>query len=60
MFSWWTTFCTSMTGLAPETVTVSSTAPTVIVASTFAEKPVAISMPSRTNVLKPGSVNVTV
>ena len=49
-----------MTGLAPETVTVSSTEPTVSVASTFAENPVAISMPSRTNVLKPGRVNVTV
>ena len=49
-----------MTGLAPETVTVSSTAPTVIVASTLAENPVVISMPSRMNVLKPGSTNVTV
>ena len=60
MFSWCTTFCTSMIGLAPETVTVSSTAPTVIVASIFAVNPVVISMPSRTNVLKPGRVNLTV
>ena len=56
MFSWCTTFCTSMIGLAPETVTVSST----IVASTLAENPVSISMPSRMNVLKPGRTNVTV
>ena len=49
-----------MIGLAPETVTVSSTAPTVSVASTFAENPVVISMPSRMNVLKPGRTNVTV
>ena len=60
MFSWWTTFCTSITGDAPETVTVSSTAPTAMVTSTFAVNPVVSSIPSRMKVLKPGSVNVIV
>jgi hypothetical protein len=41
-------------------VTVSSTLPTVISAFTVAVNPVVRSMPSRTNVLNPGSVNVTV
>ena len=59
-FCWLTTFCTSITGLAPETVTVSSIEPTVIVPSTFAVKSETSSIPSRTNVLNPGSVNVTV
>ena len=58
-FSWLTTFCTSITGLAPETVTVSSIDPTVIVPSTFAVKSETSSIPSRTNVLNPGNVNVT-
>ena len=59
-FSWLTTFCTSMSGLAPETVMVSSMEPTVICPSTFAVKSDVSSIPSRTNVLKPGSVKVTV
>ena len=52
--------CTSMIGLASVTVIVSASWPTAISASTFAANPVASSMPSRTSVLKPGSVKVTV
>ena len=59
-FCWLTTFCTSITGLAPDTVTVSSIEPTDIVPSTFAVKSETSSIPSRTNVLNPGNVNVTV
>ena len=57
--SWVVTFWTSMIGLAPDTVTVSSMEPTVICASTFAAKPELSSMPSRTKVEKPGRVKVT-
>ena len=49
-----------MTGVASVTVTVSSRAPTASCASMFAVKPVLSSIPSRTRVLKPGSVKVTV
>ena len=59
-FCWLTTFCTSITGLAPETVTVSSMEPTVIWPSTLAVKSDTSSIPSRTNVLNPGNVNVNV
>ena len=54
-----TTFRVSTTGEAPETVMVSSTAPTRISAFTFAEKPDVNWMPSRTTVENPGKVNVT-
>ena len=47
-------------GLAPVTVTVSSSAPTFMSAFTVAVNPDVSSMPSRLNVLKPGSVKVTV
>src|SRR5262245_779356 len=50
---------TSTTGLAPETVMVSSSDPTFIDAFTFAVKPVVSSMSSRLYVLKPGSAKVT-
>ena len=49
-----------MMGLAPDTVTVSSIAPTLMSPATLAVKPDVSSMPSRTKVLNPGSVNVTV
>ena len=49
-----------MIGLAPDTVTVSSMAPTDISPATLAVNPDVSSMPSRTKVLNPGSVNVTV
>ena len=52
-------FCTSTTGLCPETVTVSSSAPMRISALTVAVKLAASSTPSRLNVLKEGSENVT-
>jgi hypothetical protein len=54
------TFCTSTTGLAPVTTTVSSIAPSRISALAGAVKPVVSAMPSRRTVLKPGSENVTV
>ena len=54
------TLCTSMVGVASVTVTVSSSAPTAISASTLAVNPVLSATPSRTSVLKPGSVKVTV
>ena len=54
------TFCVSTTGLAPVTVTVSSSAPTRRSALTVAVKPVLSSIPSRLTVLNPGSVKVTV
>ena len=50
----------STKGLAPETVIVSSSAPTDISPSMFAVNPADSSIPSRTKVEKPGSVNVTV
>ena len=55
-----TTFCTSTTGLAPVTVTVSSTPPTDSSTSTVAVKPAFSVIPSRMMVAKPGSVKVTV
>ena len=51
--------CTSTTGVWPVTVIVSSTAPSFISASTVAVNEPVSSMPSRLNVLNPGSVNVT-
>ena len=54
------TLCTSTSGVAPDTVIVSSSAPTFRSALTVAVKFPVSSMPSRLNVLKPGSVNVTV
>ena len=54
------TFCMSTTGLAPETVTVSSSAPTLRSAFTVAVKVAGSSMPSRLTVENPGSVKVTV
>ena len=51
--------CTSTTGAWPETVMVSSTEPSFISASTVAVNDPVRSMPSRLNVLKPGSVKVT-
>ena len=53
------TFCMSTTGLAPETVTVSSSAPTFRSALTVAVKVAGSSMPSRLTVENPGSVKVT-
>src|SRR5437870_1268316 len=53
------TFCRSTTGVAPVTVTVSSTAPTRSWTSTFAANPVVNPIRSRTTVLKPVSVKVT-
>ena len=52
--------CTSTIGDAPVTVTVSCTAPTRISASTVAVNEPVSSMPSRRDVLKPASENVTV
>ena len=43
----------------PSTVTVSSTPPTAIAASTSATNAPCSRMPSRTTTLKPGSVKVT-
>ena len=54
------TFCVSTTGLAPDTVMVSSSAPTRMSAFTVAVNPVVSSTPSRLTVLNPASVNVTV
>ncbi len=54
------TFCTSTRGDDPETVIVSSTAPTRISTLTFAVKFSPSSTPSRRTVLKPGSEKVTV
>ena len=56
----WTTFWTSTTGLAPDTVTVSCSVPTRISAFTVAVNAADNSMPSRLTELKPVSVNVTV
>ena len=56
----WFTFWMSTIGLAPVTVTVSSTAPTRSSALTVAVKPTVSSMPSRRTVENPGSVKVTV
>ena len=54
-----TTFCTSTVGAWPDTVIVSSTAPTRRSAFTVAANEADSSMPSRLTVLKPVSVNVT-
>ena len=56
----WTTLCTSTVGEAPETVIVSSTAPTRSSAFTVAVNEPVSSMPSRTTVVKPARVKVTV
>ena len=50
----------STSGASPVTVIVSSSAPTPMSALTVAVKFAGRVMPSRTKVLKPGSVNVTV
>ena len=49
---------TSTSGDSPVTVIVSSTAPTAISASTSATNAPCRTMPSRSTVLKPGSVKV--
>src|SRR3989442_3490552 len=54
------TFCVSTTGAAVDTMTVSSTDPTLNSAFTGAVKPAVNSMPSRRTGENPGSVNVTV
>ena len=51
--------CTSTTGVSPDTVTVSARAPTFRSAFTVATNVEVSSMPSRLNVAKPGSANVT-
>ena len=56
----WSTLWVSTTGLSPDTVMVSSTAPTRSSAFTVAVNPVVSSTPSRLTVLKPGNVKVTV
>ncbi len=56
----WVTVATSISGLSPETVTVSSMPPTDICASTFAEKVAVSVIPSLRTVEKPGRLNVTV
>ena len=56
----WLIDCTSTTGASPETVTVSSRAPTDSTASTVAVKPPGSSWFSTRTVEKPGSVNVMV
>ena len=55
-----TTFCVSTTGLAPVTVTVSSSVPTRSSTLIDATKSADSSTPSRLTVANPGSVNVTV
>src|SRR6478672_11067555 len=55
-----TTFCVSTTGLAPETVTVSSSVPTRSSGLMVATKVAGSSTFSRLTVANPGSVNVTV
>ena len=57
--NWRRTCCTSTTGDSPETVTVSSSAPTAIWAFTCRAALPIRSSPSRTKVLNPGSVKVT-
>ena len=54
------TFCTSTTGVLPDTVIVSSTPPTFSSLFTVAVKFVVSSMPARLTELNPGSVKVTV
>ena len=55
-----TTFCTSTSGLLPDTVTVSSRDPTDSSTLIAAAKPPVRMTPSRRSVLKPGSENVRV
>ncbi len=54
------TLCTSTSGVVPETVIVSSSAPTFRSAFTVAVNVPDSSIPSCFTALKPGSVNVTV
>ena len=54
----WLIDCTSTTGASPETVTVSSSAPTDSTASTLAVNPAGNSCCSTRTVEKPGSVKV--
>ena len=56
---WRFTLCTSTIGVSPDTVTVSSTAPTRKSALTVAVNVPVSSMPSRLAVLKPVRMNVT-
>jgi hypothetical protein len=53
-------FCTSTTGVSPETVIVSSSAPTFISALICTVPAPASSMPSRLNTLKPGREKLSV
>ena len=53
------TFCESMSGLCPETVTVSSTVLSDRSAFTVAVNPAVSSMPSRLSVVKPGRTKLT-
>ena len=55
----WTTFCTSTVGAAPDTVIVSSSAPTRRSAFTVAVNDAVNVTPSRLTTLNPLSVNVT-
>jgi hypothetical protein len=50
--------CTSTTGVSPVTVMVSARAPTRISALMLVTPPPVSSTPSRTTLVKPGSVNV--
>ena len=59
MVCWLRTFCTSTTGLAPVTVTVSCSEPTFSSPFTATVVPSETSRPSRFSVLKPDSVKVT-
>ena len=56
---WVVALCTSMTGDAPDTVTLSSIDPMLNWASTGAVKPAVSSIPSRTTFLNPASVKAT-
>ena len=53
------TFCVSTIGDCPDTVIVSSSAPTCMATLTAAVKPAVSRMPSRLEVLKPDSEKVT-
>ena len=57
---WVRTFWTSTTGVAPVTVTLSCTLPTLISAGMVSVAEPASSRPSRLNAVKPGKVNVSV
>ena len=58
--NWRRTCCTSTSGDSPVTVTVSSSAPTAMSAFTWMVESPMMTTPSRTKVLNPGSVKVTV